>query len=425
MKKTRLYFIVSLSVLSTLLGVLLILNLSIGDKQIDQRITRAYSVEDPQFLRTMSLILGHSLVPGNKIEELINGEKIFSAMLSEIRGAEKTITFETYIFFSGSIGKEFANALSERAEHGVKVHVMLDWIGGKLEDRLLAKMEKSGVVLRRYNTPHWSNLHKLNNRTHRKIMVVDGKIGFTGGVGIADEWRGNAQDPDHWRDTHFKMEGPVVGQLQAAFIDNWMQASGNVLHGIDYLPELPHAGAQSAQVFTSSPEGGAESMQLMYLLSITAATKTIRLSASYFVPDDVAITTLVAALRRGVKVQIIVPGKYIDWKSIRLASHSVWGPLLKAGAEIYEYQPTMYHVKMMIVDDIWVSVGSTNFDNRSFSVNDEANLNIYDLAFAKRQTKVFKNDLNNARRYTLQDWDSRTLQQRAIEFLASLFSSQL
>lgn len=417
--------IVVLTALITLGFVVLTLNLSLGDKQIDTRLPRLYPVADEQFPRTMGMILTPALVSGNRIENLLNGDETFPAMLSAIRSAQRTITFETYIFWSGSIGREFAEALIGRAQHGVRVHILFDWIGGKLDDALLTRMREAGVEIRRYNTPHWYNLDKLNNRTHRKLLVVDGQVGFTGGVGIADPWRGHAQDPQHWRDTHFRATGPVVAQMQSAFVDNWMQATGEVLHGSRYFPALDAVGPHTAQVFTSSPGGGGESMQLMYLLSITAAAETIRLSASYFVPDSVAINSLVAALKRGVKVQVILPGPYMDVAMVRRASRASWEKLLAAGAEIHEYQPTMYHVKVMIVDALWVSVGSTNFDNRSFSINDEANLNVYDAAFARRQIQVFEEDLKHSRRVTLEEWENRPWPDKVLDFAASLLSSQL
>ena len=416
---------VACTVVATLAAVWLALNLSLGNKQVDTRLTRLYSVADAQFPRAMSAILTPALVPGNRVEALLNGDQTFPAMLSSIRSAQQSITFETYIFWSGSIGKEFAAALMERAKSGVKVHILLDWVGGQLEDALIARMQQSGIEIRRYNTPHWYNLHRLNNRTHRKLLVVDGRIGYTGGIGIADPWRGHAQDPQHWRDTHFRVEGPVVGQMQSAFVDNWMQVTGDVLHGEPYFPAPGPAGEHFAQVFTSSPGGGAESMQLMYLMSITAAAQSIRLSASYFVPDNVAVDTLVAALKRGVKVQIVLPGPHMDMGIVRRASRASWGKLLAAGAEIYEYQPTMYHVKVMMVDALWVSAGSTNFDNRSFSINDEANLNAYDAAFARRQIEVFEDDLRQSRRITLEEWESRPRLDKVLDWAASLLSSQL
>lgn len=417
---------IAAAVLVTAIAAFLILNLSLGDQTVDRRVESLYAVDDPQFLRTMSALLGPPLVAGNQAQALVNGDEIFPAMLAAIRGARRTVDLETYIYWSGEVGRMFAQALSERARAGVRVSVLLDWVGsGKMEERLLAGMREAGVEVQRYNRPRWYNLGRLNNRTHRKLLVVDGRTGFTGGVGIADVWSGNAQDPEHWRDTHFRVEGPVVAQMQAAFLDNWIEVTGMVRHGPDYFPPLSPAGRHVGQVFLSSPGGGGESMQLMYLLSIAAAHRTIRLSASYFVPDDVAIATFVAALERGVRVQMILPGPHIDTGVVRRASRARWGELLRAGAEIYEYQPTMFHCKVMVVDELWTSVGSTNFDNRSFAVNDEANLNIYDAAFARRQSEIFEQDLARSRRISLEEWERRPFLEKAWEHTLGLLGSQL
>ena len=414
------------TVLTTVIAILLAANLGLGDKQLDQRLPHRYPVADEQFVRTMGVLLGPPLMPGNRVEELLNGDQIFPAMLEAIRSAKKTVTFETYIYWSGSIGKAFAEALAERARNGVRVHVLLDWVGsGKIDQVYLDEMERAGVEVRRYNKPHWYNVGRLNNRTHRKLLVVDGKVGFTGGVGIADEWLGDGQQPDRWRDTHFRVVGPAAAQLQAAFLDNWIEVTGEVPHGAPYFPDLDPAGRHYAQMFTSSPGGGAESMQLMYLLSIAAAAKSIQLSMAYFVPDNVAVETFIEALRRGVKVQILLPGDKVDAEVVRQASRGEWGKLLAAGAEIYEYQPAMFHCKVMIVDGLWVSVGSTNFDSRSFSVNDEANLNVYDAEFARRQSEVFAQDLERSRRITLEEWRKRPWRQKVSDYAASLLSSQL
>lgn len=410
----------------TIFATLIALNLSLGDKQLDRRIRRLYSVREKQFLRTMGVLLGPTLVEGNRVQELLNGDEIFPAMLGAIRAAQRTITFETFIYWSGSIGKEFADALSERARAGVSVHVLLDWVGSdRMDEASLDEMDRAGVKIKRYNRPRWYSMGRFNNRTHRKLLVVDGRVGFTGGVGIADPWLGNGQGPDHWRDTHFRVEGPVVAQLQAAFLDNWMQTTGEVLHGEAYFPDLKRAGPHLAQMFTSSPGGGSESMQLMYLLSITAAAESIKISASYFVPDNVAVESFVAALKRGVKVQFILPGPLIDRKVVRSASRGEWGKLLAAGAEIYEYQPSMYHCKVMIVDSVWVTVGSTNFDTRSFSINDEANLSVHDPEFARRQASIFDEDLKCSRRITLEQWQNRPPGEKLIEHASGLLSSQL
>jgi cardiolipin synthase len=277
----------------------------------------------------------------------------------------------------------------------------------------------------KYHRPQWYRFKHLNHRTHRKLLIVDGRIGFTGGVGIADEWSGNGQDPDHWRDTHFRIQGPVVAQLQGAFSDNWTQASGQVLHGDDYFPTLQPGGKFTAQMFKSSVEGGAESMQLMYLLTIAAAKTSIDLSMAYFIPDNHTMDHIVAALKRGVRVRVILPGQHNDSNLVRAASRAKWSRILENGGEIYEYQPTMYHCKVLVVDNLWVSVGSTNFDSRSFRLNDEANLNVYDADFAKRQTAQFEEDLKKSHRVTYDEWKSRPIWVKTWDHVVAFFGPEL
>ena len=412
--------------LGTGIAVLLVANLSLGDKVIDEQVPTLYAVEDGQFLRSMNVLLGPQLVAGNRVQALVNGDQIFPDMLAAIRAARSTITFETYVWWSGKVGSEFTRALAERARAGVRVHVLFDAVGaGKLDDASVDAMKAAGVQVEKYNPLRWHSVVRMNNRTHRKILVVDGRVGYTGGAGIADEWSGDAQDKDHWRDTHFRLEGPAVAQMQAAFMENWIETTGKVLHGADYFPELPRTGEHLAQFFIASPGGGGESMQLMYLMSIAAAKRSVRLSASYFVPDDTEVRAFVAALKRGVKVQIVMPGRHMDSEIVRRASRASWGELLRAGAELYEYQPTMYHCKVMIVDERWVSVGSTNFDTRSFSTNDEANLNVYDREFALAQVRIFDADLERSRRVTLEEWRQRPFAEKLWEHAMGLLSSQL
>ncbi len=397
-----------------------------GEKKIERRIERLYALDDARFTQELGVLLGPPFLAGNAVRALLNGEQIFPRMLAAIRNAQESITFETYIYWSGDIGRAFADALAERARHGVKVHVLLDWVGSaKMDDKLIDGMTQAGIEVRRFHPPHWSHLGRLNNRTHRKLLVTDGRVGFTGGVGIAPQWTGRAQDPEHWRDSHFEVDGPVVAQMQSVFIDNWIKVTGDVLHGPAYFPALVPAGPSQAQMFSSSPSGGSESMQLMYLLAVTAASRSIDLSASYFVPDPLTMQALLDAVKRGVELRIVVPGKHIDSDTVRSASRAMWGPLLSAGAIIAEYEPTMYHCKEMIVDRLLVSVGSTNFDNRSFRLNDEATLNIVDKAFAAAQTAVFEADLAQSRKITLAEWRERPWRERLGEWLASVVGSQL
>ena len=417
---------VLLTALATGALVLLALNFTAGEKKVQQQLPRLYSTASPDFERALGSLLGPGIVGGNAVTELLNGDQIFPPMLAAIQGAKKSITFETYIYWSGDIGKQFADALSERARAGVRVHVLLDWVGSaKMDESYLTEMKEAGVQIEKFHKPHWYNLARLNNRTHRKLLVVDGQVGFTGGVGIAPQWMGNAQDPDHWRDSHYLVRGPVVAQMQATFLDNWLKVTGKVLHGALYFPPIAPAGAQKAQMFSSSPSSGSESMQLMYHLAITAAERSIDLSVAYFVPDELTQKHLMDALARGVRVRFITPGEHTDTDTVKAASRATWGPLLQAGAQIYEYQPTMYHCKVMIVDQLLVSVGSTNFDNRSFRLNDEANLNVYDAAFARRQTEGFEEDLKRSRRVTYEEWLNRPLREKAHEKLTGWLRSQL
>jgi len=307
---------IPLTVVVTLVIVLILANFVSGEKKVEHNIDRLYSSDDPQFIRSMSLLLGPPVTSGNRYAVLLNGDEIFPSMLDGIQSAKETITFETFIYWSGEIGARFAAALSEKARSGVAVHILLDWVGcKKMDHRYLDELRQAGADVVQYHKPHWTGLGRMNNRTHRKLLIIDGRVGFTGGVGIAEEWTGNAQDEKHWRDTHFRVEGPVVGHMQAVFMDNWIKATGNVLHGPKYFPEirpLPEGDACNgvAHMFSSSPTHGADDMELMYLMAITAATHSIHLASAYFVPDGLAINALVEAARRGVRVRIVTPGKH-------------------------------------------------------------------------------------------------------------------
>lgn len=424
--KRRTWVVIGVTAALTLVLAVIAFNFMTGEKRIEHRISRQYSIEDPRFSAELGVLLGPPFLQGNAVTALQNGVQIFPEMLAAIRSAQQSITFETYIYWSGDIGKAFADALAERARAGVRVHVLLDWVGSaKMDDALMKKMAAADVQVLKYHPPHWSYLGQLNNRTHRKLLVVDGKTAFTGGVGIAPQWTGQAQDPNHWRDTHFKVTGPVVAQMQSVFLDNWIAVSGEVLHGPAYFPNLEPTGTSVAQTFSSSPTGGSESMELMYLFAITAANRSIDLSASYFVPDKLTTNAMLEAMKRGVKLRIIVPGEHMDSETVRSASRAMWEPLLGAGAVIAEYQPTMFHCKVLIVDEWLTSVGSTNFDNRSFRLNDEATLNIVDAGFAREQTEAFNADLQQARRMTLADWHARPKWEKLQDRLAALISAQL
>ena len=424
--RRRKLWTIAATVLITLLAAALAMNFATPEKKLERTVEHKYAIGDAQFRRELGVLLGPAILPGNSVTDLENGEQIFPAMLAAIRAARRTITFETYIYWSGAIGREFSAALSERARAGVAVSVTLDWVGSTDMDKaLITQMRQAGVRVERYRPLRWYTLNRLNYRTHRKLLVVDGSIGFTGGVGIGDPWQGHAQDPQHWRDIHFRIEGPVVAQLQSAFNDNWIKTSGRLLNGVDYFPALEPAGSMAANVFVSSPSGGSESMHLMYLLIIAASERQLDLAAAYFVPDDLILQALVAARARGVRVRILMPGANTDSGAARLVSRDCWEPLLEAGVEIYEYEPTMMHNKLLIADGQLVSLGSTNFDLRSFQLNDEASLNVYDKGFAAHMTSVFEDDLAHARAFTLPMWRRRPLLEKALEMLLRPVKSQL
>lgn len=394
------------------------------------RLEHTYSVHDPQFLRVMGHLLGPPAMEGNTVTTLVNGDEIFPAMLEAIRQAKASITFETFIYWSGDIGKAFAEAFAERARAGVKVHLMIDAVGGDdIDPNYIAMMEEAGVHVVRYNPIEKLLLlvtaSQVNHRTHRKLLVIDGRIGFIGGVGIADVWDGDAQDPQRWRDNHYRVEGPVVASLQAAFVDNWIQAVGQVLDGEAYFPHLQKVGHMYGQVFMSSPEGGSASMELMYLLSINAATESVYLASAYFVPNDLLLDALAKARQRGVEVTVILPGPHMDMKLAGAASRALYDELLAIGVKIYEYQPTMFHCKLMVVDRVWTSVGSANLDPRSFRLNDEANLNVYDAGFAQRQIEILAEDITRSKRIEESEYENRSLLDRIGEFFGTMLSPQL
>jgi cardiolipin synthase len=404
----------------------LILLLSVGcstvapEKRIRQPIHTDYSVTDPQFANSISHLLSAPLVAGNNVVELINGDRAFEAMIDAIRRAQKTITLEQYIWTSGKVTTRFVDALSERVRAGVKVRITVDAAGSlALKGSDVQTLRDAGVQLVRYNTPHLLRIFGTNHRTHRKLLVVDGRIGFIGGICISDAWAGNAEPP-HWRDTHFRVEGPVVGQIQGVFTENWLQARSEVLHGDEYFPSPADAGAILAQCFQTGPHNSPESARLAYLFSIAAARKHIRLAHAYFVPDALATKALVEARRRGVRIEIIVPGKS-DNAVVAKAARSRWGILLKAGVEMYEYQPTLYHCKIMIVDDAWVSVGSVNFDERSFRYNDEANLNVLNQELAAQLIRSFEADKSLSHRLTIDNFDRRNFVSKAFDQFVGLF----
>ena len=394
-------------------------------KAIRKQIECSYAASDPAFRESIGHLVAAPFLEGNKITTLLNGVEIFPAQLEAIRGAKKTITLENFIFRSGKLSAQFVPALAERARNGVRVHIIMDSMGcSKLEQPELDELKSAGVQFVKYNRTEWHKLLRVNHRDHRKILVVDGTVGFTGGACLADEWMGNADSKKLWRDTHYRVEGPAVGQLQGVFMDNWIQTQHEVLHGPDYFPVLRQSGANFARAYKTGPRDTVEAARLVYLYSIAAARQHIRIAHSYFVPDNLTIETLLAARKRGVKIEIITPG-IIDANVVRRASRGRWDELIKAGVEFYEYQPSLFHCKIMIVDDVWATMGTVNFDNRSFRINDENTLEVWDKDFAAAQIKIFEEDKTKSRHITPGEYKARPWYIKAAEEFASYFRAWL
>lgn len=372
-------------------------------------------VRSVQFREEMAAVVGSGWVGGNRIETLNNGDEIFGAMLRGIRSARKTITFETFVFENGDVPRAFVDALAERARAGVKVHVILDAVGASKSLFYWQELENAGVDLVIYHPPWWLDVTRNNHRSHRKLLVVDGKVGFIGGVGVADYWKGDASTPEEWREVHYRVEGPVVAQLQGAFQDNWMNARKELLLGAEYYPAPVRAGAVTASAFTSSPLRGRGTLEVMNLLAIASARESLDIINAYFLPDRIMVDALCAAARRGVRVRIIMPGPHMDQKMVERQSKKRWKKLLEAGVHLYKYQPTMIHTKLLITDGLFVSVGSGNLDPRALRINDEANLNVLDAGFAREQTRVFERDWAKSLPVVLKDSDIIELPQQLLE----------
>ena len=385
-----------------------------------------FGVRDLAFLQTMHALTGSAMFEGNRVEVLKNGVQIFPSMLAAIKAARKTINLEFYIYWDGETGRTFAEALAERARAGVKVNVILDAVGsGSMSRELVVFLQRNGIAVEWYHPLRWYTLSRANHRTHRKLLIVDGTVGFCGGVGIADVWQGDADSRDHWRETVVRVEGPVVTQMQFAFMDNWVKSRGELLTGLDYFPAIDRRGDCLTQVVKSSPSEGSSAAKLLFIVSIVAAQKSIYISSAYFVPDRDTARALEGAVRRGVDVRVIVPGEYTDVPIVRHAGRLFYNQLLRRGLRIFEYQPTMMHAKTMVVDGIWTTIGSSNFDERSFRLNDEVNVNVYDESVAAQMETMFFEDLARSEEITRRRWIQRPWLDRMKERVAGWVKEQL
>jgi cardiolipin synthase A/B len=389
------------------------------------------SLGESTFFPTIEAHTDAPITAGNRIDVLLNGDETFPIMLRDIKAAKSTITFAQYLFEGGTLATEFAQAFAERCRAGIEADILLDDHGsGKTPAEIIALMRDAGChveFFRRVEVPAvifpWKLL-QYNYRNHRRILVIDGRVGFTGGYGISDTWLGDGRTPEHWRDTNARIEGPAVKFLQAAFAESWLETTGTAIGGAGYFPRLEPAGKLPAQIVSSSPAGGSFQNYMLFLLSINSARKTILIANPYFIPDDVMTEALLKAVRRGVRVIVLAPGK-IDNQLTYTVSRSHYGHLLLGGAEIFEYQAALMHAKTMVIDGIWATIGSTNFDNRSFALNQELNLTVYDASLARRLEVIFQDDLKYSKKITYEEWNSRSVFERLFELFAFPVREQL
>ena len=414
--------------LSWVLAILLLWSCAkvLGVKQLPEA-----AVGEATFFRTIEAHTDAPVTGGNRIDVLLNGDETFPVMLAEIRKAKSTITFAQYLYQDGSIARDLAIAFAERCRAGVKAEILLDHHGssGAPAD-IIATMKDAGCNVQYFRQIDadgiifpWKLL-RYNYRSHRRVLVIDGRIGFTGGYGISEAWTGNGRKPEHWRDTNARIEGPVVKFLQAAFAESWLETTGIAIGGDGYFPHLESSGNLTAQIVKSSPTGGSFQNYMLFLLSIHSAKKSVLITNPYFIPDEVMTDALLKARKRGVRVIVLLPGK-IDSQFTYTASRSHYGKLLLGGVQVFEYQVALMHAKTIVVDGVWAMIGSTNFDNRSFALNQEINVTVFDQGTAQSLERIFNDDLKYSKEITYEAWQSRSIFERLFDFFSFPIRDQL
>jgi cardiolipin synthase len=402
-------------------AVAVALALLVAQDQQTLQIRSAISAEDPKHPSYVAALVGADLTRGNRYEVLTNGDQIFPAMLAAINAARRRISFETYIYDTGEVASQFTAALEAAARRGVKVTIIADAVGAAgMETVHIERLRNAGCRFVRFNATRWYSLEHLNYRTHRKILVVDGDVGFTGGVGVADHWLGNAQDKEHWRDTQIRMLGPIVRLLEAAFYEDLIEAGGVVTPELDE-PPAPLDEEGPSLLVGSSPTGGSNSLKRLYLLLVASARRTLDIATPYFVTDESTLWALEDAVARGVRIRILVEGDITDAMPVKYASRAAYDRLLSMGVELYEYQPTMMHAKVLVVDGTLSMFGSANFDNRSLELNEELNVAVTSQDLAARLSADFEQDLRVSSRLELARWRQRSLLQKSREWFWSAF----
>ena len=389
--------------------------------------TEACDLDSPDFLRMIEALTDAQVRRGGAVEVLTNGEVYYEAELEAISQAESSVNLEAYIFQKGEVADRFVRALAERARAGVRVKLVLDALGSFASwDSYFRELTQAGGRVAWYHPLRWHNWPRYNNRTHRELIVIDGRVGFIGGSGVADHWLKARDGRRRWRDTMFRVEGDPVLSLQATFAENWLEASGDILAGEEYFPDVEYGGDVQAFVVNSSPTtGGSTRARILFQMLLASARESVLITTPYFLPDRSARREMVRAVReRGVRLEIITPGVHSDHMLTRSSSRRLYGDLLKAGAKIYEYQPGMIHAKTMVVDGAWSVVGTTNFDNRSFGLNDEVNLAAFDRRLAARVASDFARDRAESREITYDEWRARPLWERAYEQFGRILERQ-
>jgi len=393
---------------------------------LEYRLDHTFTVRDPEFFGSALALSDPVPIAGNKIELLANGDQYFPAMLQAIHSARKTVNFATYIFESDEIGHQFRDAFCERAAAGVEVRILLDGIGSgwSLDNSDVRMMQKAGCKFSYYHpTASW-RVDRTNRRSHRRLLVVDGKVAFTGSAGFSRKWAGHAQDKDHWRDSQARIEGPLVAKFQWAFEEHWVKTFGETLSGAGHFPPLTEAGDLKAQLIASHSFSMAP-VPLVQATAFAAAEKRIWITNPYCTPTDDQVDLLVKAVQRHVDVRLMLPGVNNDQPLTKSAGRAAYGRMLEGGVKIFEYQPTMIHTKSMVVDGLFSMFGSSNFDSRSSEINEELDVVVYDEKFSREMEAVFEKDLEQSREYTLQEFKNRSLWERATEWLMLPFRSQL
>ena len=383
---------------------------------INYHLARRTSVHADDFLYTLQSTCQAALHTGNRVTVATNGPQFYAAMLDAIRSATRSVNMECYIFQPGKVADDFIEALSERARLGVNVTIVVDAIGSfNLWGRPLRRLREAGCRVKSYQRMQWYRLARLNNRTHRELFVVDGRIAFIGGAGIADWWMfPSRRRGKPWRDSMARIEGPIVAALQGVAAENWLECCGEIMTGPEYFPALEPAGETTAFVIKSSPSDRATASRVAFQMLIEGADHHVRVHTPYFLPDRALRRALVNLGRRGVAVSVIVPGRITDQRWVRLASRRMWGDLLQAGVRIYEYKPAMTHAKVLIVDELWTVLGTTNIDNRSFEHNDEINVALRDPHVAARLLQDYEQDLRDSEEVTFERWKRRPLWEKVV-----------